>query len=202
VDLLLSTLQNGLKNGSTHPCKPMAQSVFEVPQGMSFEQGLTLTQDLLEQIEQGNWSESEIESAIASLVKSENGARSFFVNYLPSPSVLADQPSPGVIRALQSSPEIVAELLVKNLAMSTAMAITHSRSQSPENVAGSERVKRRTIALIQQIQSPLIKEKAQSWVESVTMGGGRYQDFINRWGYDAEQQQAIGQNFRLLLASY
>ncbi|MBW4520854.1 MAG: hypothetical protein KME16_14270 [Scytolyngbya sp. HA4215-MV1] len=167
---------------------------------MTFEQGLALTQDLLTEIEQGNGSEAEIEAAIASLVSSENGARAFFVVYLAGSSSLADDPSSGIIRALQTAPEVVAELLVKNLAMSTAMAITHHRSHASEMAAGSERVERRTVRLIQQVQLPLVREKAQALLESLTLGSGHYQGFLDRLGYDVEQRQAIRQNLRYLLA--
>ncbi len=122
----------------------MLSSDKTVPESVTFQEAIALTQSLLSRIEAGV-SPAEIEAGIAELVKSENGARGFFVTYLTSDGNLADNPSPEVVRALQSSPEIVAELLVKNLAMSAAMAVTHRRNGLEEMAQGSDRVRSRII---------------------------------------------------------
>ncbi len=158
---------------------------------MTFEAAIALTQSLLSQIEAG-MSSTEAEAAITDLVKSENGARGFFVTYLTS-GTLADNPPPEVVRALQSSPEVVAELLVKNLAMSAAMAVTHRRHQKTEMAQGSDRVRDRTTRLIQMVKLPAIGEIARSLRDSAAMGEGSYEAFLQRWGYDAEQRQVICQ---------
>lgn len=166
---------------------------ISVPADLSFEQAIALTQSLMAQMQQNQVSEVELEAVLAALVSSENGARGFFVTYLTDESPLADHPSEAVIRALQSSPEIVAELLVKNLAMSSAMAIAHRRNQNAEMAAGSDRVQTRTIALIQQVKLPDVSQKAQKLHESAATGTGDYRAFLDRWGYDAEQRQMIRQ---------
>lgn len=166
---------------------------ISVPADLSFEQAIALTQSLMAQMQQNQVSEAELEAVLAALVSSENGARGFFVTYLTDESPLADHPSEAVIRALQSSPEIVAELLVKNLAMSSAMAIAHRRNQNAEMAAGSDRVQTRTIALIQQVKLPDVSQKAQKLHESAATGTGDYRAFLDRWGYDAEQRQMIRQ---------
>lgn len=171
----------------------MSNSVFAVPQDMSFEQAIALTEHLLNQVEQGVLVDGEVEEAIAALVRSESGARGFFVTYLAGGSSLADHPTPPVIRALQSAPGMVSELLLKNLAMSTAMAITHRRNQKEDLAAGSDRVHHRTQQLIQMTQLPDFPAKAQHLLNSALTGEGEYQSFLDRWGYDAEQRQAIVQ---------
>jgi hypothetical protein len=57
-------------------------SVFLAPDDISFEDAIAFTQSLLPQMVETNLSESQIEDAIASLVKTQNGARGFFVTYL------------------------------------------------------------------------------------------------------------------------
>ena len=158
---------------------------------MTFEEAIALTQSLLSQMEAG-MSPIETEAAIADLVKSENGARGFFVTYLTS-GTLADNPAPEIVRALQSSPEIVAELLVKNLAMSAAMAVTHRRHQKAEMAQGSDRVRDRTTRLIQMVKLPKIGEISRSLRDSAATGEGSYKAFLQRWGYDVEQRQVICQ---------
>jgi hypothetical protein len=169
----------------------MSESPISVPESVSFEEAIALTQKLLPQIEQGKLSEAEIEATVSALVSSENGARGFFVTYLSGDSSLADQPSPAIVRALQASPEVVSELLVKNLAMSSAMAITHRRNQNQEMAKGSDSVRSRTTKLIQLTQLPQVTEKASQLVESAVTGLGAYKGFLDRWGYDAEQRQVI-----------
>lgn len=166
---------------------------LDIPQSVSFEQAIALTQALLSAIEAESLSESKIEPVVSALLKTQNGARGFFVTYLTDERSLADHPSPGVIRALQSAPEEVADLLAKNLAMSTAMILTHQRHQKPEMAVGSKQVQRRSLQLIHQLNLPEVEAQLQHLQHSIATGEGEYADFLNRWGYDGEQRQAIQQ---------
>lgn len=165
-------------------------------EAITFEQAIALTQNLLTQLEQV--SETEIQAAITALVSTENGARGFFVTYLTADRPYADQPSDAVIKALQTSPAIVSELLVKNLAMSASMAIAHRRTANEEMARGSDRVQRRTTTLIQRVQMPEVTQKAAQLQASAETGVGEYQTFLERWGYDAEQRQQIAHVMRAI----
>lgn len=145
----------------------------------------------MSQMTVGELSAPEISEAIAQLVKSENGARGFFVTYLTSEDTLADNPSLEVIQALQSSPDIVTELLVKNLAMSSAQAITHRRKGNEEMAQGSDRVRSRTLSLMEKLQLPQLQERSVALYKSAKTGEGIYQAFLQRWGYDTQQRQVI-----------
>ncbi|NHC33098.1 hypothetical protein [Scytonema millei] len=171
----------------------MSQSSLEVPAAVSFEQAIALTQSLLSQVEAGTLSETDIATVISALVKTENGARGFFVTYLTSESSVADSPSDAVIEALRSSPDISAELLVKNIAMSTAQAIFHHRQQKEDMAKGSERVSQRTTKLIQLVDLPSVRDRTQQLMHSAKTGEGTYKAFLERWHYDTEQRQAISQ---------
>ncbi|MEG5140049.1 hypothetical protein QUB52_24040 [Microcoleus sp. A6-C6] len=161
-------------------------------ESITFEGAIELTQSLLSEIEAHRLSQAQIEQAVASLVKTPNGARGFFVTYLTDEGKVADSPSPGVIEALRSTPEIVAELLVKNLAMSAAMVVYHSRHQSEERAAGSARVQGRSRNLIQILQMPACQTVASQMLASLQSASGEYEEFFQRWGYDDEQKLAIG----------
>jgi hypothetical protein len=167
-----------------------SQPPFMVPEGITFEQAIALTQGLLAEIEQGQLSEAAIAATVTALVSSQNGARGFFVTYLMSSSPLADQPSEAVLMALRSQPELVADLLVKNLAMSTAMIITHNRNHNPDLAAGSAQVQRRTNHLIHLLELDAIVARLHTLLAALATGTGDDQAFLTRWGYDAEQQQA------------
>lgn len=160
-------------------------------ENITFERAIELTQSLLAQMETDRLSEAEIEQAVASLVKTSNGARGFFVTYLTDDRPLADTPSSGVLDALRQAPDMVAELLVKNLAMSAAMVVHHSREQNEEMAASSARVQGRSRLLIQTLQLPACQSLAQQMLASVENGGGEYASFLSRWGYDGEQKVAI-----------
>ena len=166
-------------------------SLQNITQNISFEEAIAFTQNLMQLMEAGSIADVEIEKAIAQLVQSMNGARGFFVTYLASESTLADHPTEAVVKALQTAPETVATLLVKNVAMSTAMAITHRQQNHPDRAEGSLQVQRRSALLIEKLRSPEIKAEHQKLTESLSTGGGDYQAFLDRWGYDAEQKQEI-----------
>jgi hypothetical protein len=161
-------------------------------ENITFEAAIALTQSLLSEIEADRLSQAQIEQAVASLMKTQNGARGFFVTYLTDDRPLADEPSPGVLDALRDAPAIVAELLVKNLAMSAAMVVYHSRHQREEMATGSARVLWRSRHLIQTLQMPACQTLAEQMLESLRTQEGEYEVFFQRWGYDGEQKDAIG----------
>ena len=165
-------------------------------ESITFEGAIELTQSLLSLIEADQLLQGDIEQAVRSLVKTQNGARGFFVTYLTDDQQEADHPSPGVVEALRSAPEIVAELLVKNLAMSAAMVVYHSRHQSEEMAAGSARVQKRSRNLIQILQMPACQTLASQMLESLQNANGEYEESFQRWGYDNEQNLAIGSAVR------
>jgi hypothetical protein len=163
-----------------------------IPEAVTFEEAIALTQTLMYQLETTG-STAETTEAIAQLVKTENGARGFFVTYLTSAGTLADNPTPEIIQALKESPDIVAELLVKNLAMSSAVAVSHRRDDNEPLAQGSDQVKIRTTRLIEQTELPQVRALALELRESAVTGAGTYKTFLQTWGYDAEQRDVICQ---------
>jgi hypothetical protein len=174
-------------------------SAISVPEAITFEQAIALTQSLMAQMQTDQISEADLEATLTRLLSSANGARGFFVTYLTDDCPLADQPSDAVIRALQSAPAIVPELLVKNLAMSSAMAVAHRRNQNEAMAQGSDRVQARTARLIQKVQMAEVTEQATQLQHSAATSSGEYEAFLQRWGYDSEQRQVIEQQMRQAL---
>ena len=169
-------------------------------ESLSFPQAIALTQSLMKQIEAGKLNEDEIERQVASILKNKDGGRGFFVSYLTSDMSLADKPSMGIISGLKSSTELVSQLLIKNLAMSSAMIITHSRNNDLDNAEGSQKVHRRTINLIKRLNWSENREQLLELQRTIQTGNGEYQSFLERWNYDAEQQLAIEQAIVNVLA--
>ncbi len=160
---------------------------------MEFQTAISTSQSLLAKIEADQLSATEILAAISELVKTENGARGFFVTYLTSDRPLADHPTPEIIQALATNPEIVAQLLVKNLAMSTAMILTHEHNNNEEMAKSSAQVRQRSANLITMIQLPIIFTLCQEMLTNIYTNTGKYQEFFTRWGYDDQQKKLIAE---------
>lgn len=165
----------------------MTQTKTEI----TFEEAIASTQSLLEQVQASKLSPEQIGEAIAALVQSENGARGFFVTYLTSDSSLADHPPDELVQALRKSPDIVGELLAKNVAMSAAMTLTHRRNDDEEMAQSSLRVRDRSARLIELVSLDAVYNRCRQLLESAVTGAGNYGAFLNRWRYDAEQRQLI-----------
>jgi hypothetical protein len=172
----------------SHPYS-MAPSI-SIPDSVTFEQAIAISQVLLAN---DSLAETEFEASIAALMQTDNGARGWFVTFLTGESTLADQPTEAILAGLCTAPQRVANLLTRNLAMSTAMILTHNRSNAPEQAAGSARVQQRTQRLIQLLQLPELQTELANLATSVTSANGSYQAFLERWGYDAEQRKAISE---------
>ena len=160
---------------------------------LSFPQAIAATQSLMEKMNAGELSETKIQQEISSILGTKNGGRGFFVSYLTSEFPLADRPTSGVINGLKSSPEVTTELLVKNLAMSSAMTVIHTRNDDSIAFKGSQRVYQRTDKLIRLIDLKTVQEELQKLNHTIEVGDGEYKEFLERWNYDREQQQAIQQ---------
>ena len=75
--------------------------------------------------------------------------------------------------------------------MSTAMAITHQRNNHAEMAQKSEQVTERSVNLIRELQLNATTNKLKKLQDTINLGEGEYQQFLQRWGYDEEQKQTI-----------
>lgn len=164
---------------------------------ISFEEAIAYTHTLL--LRADELSDREFQKAISDLIATANGARGFFVSYLTEDWEISDRQIEAIIAAIESAPLLASELLVKNLSMSTAMAIAHRRAGNDTQAAGSDRVARRSTALMRSANLDEIERIAAQMQYSAQTGEGEYADFLQKWGYDAEQRVAI--DMALLAAS-
>jgi hypothetical protein len=160
---------------------------------LDFEGVMAATQTLLTQATEQAIPGDEITATLTQLLAGPFGGRGFFAVYLTleGENSLADNPTAPFLDAFRQTPEVVAELLVKNLAMSTAMVVFHHRADALEQVAGAEAVQRRCCGLIQVLKTPALQEKLQEMATSLRAGQGSYASFLDRWQYDTEQRGAI-----------
>ena len=75
--------------------------------------------------------------------------------------------------------------------MSTAMAMTHQRAENIEQSESSKRVAKRTALLIAKVDLEEVRVIASQIKRAALTGNGEYATFLQKWGYDSEQKQAI-----------
>ena len=144
-----------------------------------------------------SWENNEISDEVISdrigeLIKTMEGARGFFVVSLSMDCPLMDRFPDALIFQLRSAGEIVVDLTVKNLAMSSAMIITHRKNGNPQQIQ-SERIKMRCIELLKLLDSKQVKKRLDVLLEA-TKGNGEDLKFLERWEYDDEQVNAISKS--------
>jgi hypothetical protein len=171
----------------------MSLSTLPVPHNIKFDEAIELTQTFLAQLNKQELTPDGVRGFVSELVQTANGARGFFVTYLTSSDPICDEPQPEIIAALHKHPEVTADLLVKNIAMSTAQQLYHQRRNDSDMAASSATVAARTTKIIQQLNLPQIWHMCRELVASIESGTGSYADFLIRWGYDEEQKTAIAQ---------
>jgi hypothetical protein len=175
-------------------------STLSVPTNLKFDEAIGLTQTFLTKLNKNELTSAEILAFVSELVQTANGARGFFVTYLTAPDPICDEPQPEVIAALQAHPEVAADLLVKNIAMSTAQQIYHHRRSDTEMMASSATVATRTAQIINRLNLTQIQAMCRELVKTIETGTGDYNEFLTRWGYDDEQKQAIARSVTQLLS--
>ena len=158
----------------------------------TFKEAMQATMLWCKSCEDDEISDEVISDRIGELIKTVEGARGFFVVSLSIDCPLMDRFPDALIFQLRSSGEIVVDLTVKNLAMSSAMIITHRNNKDPQEIQ-SERIKIRCIELLKLLDSNQVKKRLDVLLEA-TKGNGVDLKFIKRWGYDNEQINAIAES--------
>lgn len=166
--------------------------------GMSFEEALRESEELLHELEEDGGKPELIEK-LDEMLALPASSRGFFVNFLTGDSELVEQPPDYLLQALQKS-EQVPELLAKNLVMSTTMKLTHERAGSAKNAEASDMVARRSKHLIKLLKSDQTRSKLIEMRSSIKMKAGVFAEFLRRWNYDDEQLAAASRAIEEALA--
>ena len=158
----------------------------------TFKQAMDATMLWCKSWENDEISDEVLADRIGELTKTLEGARGFFVVSLSTDCALMDRFPDALIFQLRSSGEIIVDLTVKNLAMSSAMALTHRKNNDPQEIQ-SERIKIRCIELLKLLDSNQVKKRLDVLLEA-TNGNGLDLKFLERWDYDDEQIKAISES--------
>jgi hypothetical protein len=161
--------------------------------GIKFAAAIELTQHFVLQLKAHELSPEQVRAFVTDLVATQEGARGFFVGYLTSGEAIVAQPNSDIVQGLAAQPALVADLLVKNLTMSTAQYLHFQRQDQSDMAANSATVAERSHQLIRALNLPEIQVIAEQILSAIRTGTGEYVDFLDRWGYDAEQKKLIEQ---------
>ena len=157
----------------------------------TFQQAMEITAAWLQQWDNEEISDEVLADRIGEIVASRDGARGFFVVSLAGESALMDRMPDAVAGQLREAGAGVVDLSVRNLAMSTAMAMQHRRSGDAAQQAGSERVTVRCMELLRLLEPALVKERLEQLLAAALDNQGEDVAFLEKWGYDSEQRRAI-----------
>jgi hypothetical protein len=156
----------------------------------TFAQAMEIAAQWLGLWEHGELSDEVLADRVAELVASRDGARGFFVVALAGDGPLMDRLPEPLVLALRAAGAGVVDLTARNLAISTAMALHHGRAGDGAQQAGSDRVSARCTELLRLLEPAAVRDRLQLLL-AATAGQGEDVAFLDRWGYDAEQRQAI-----------
>ncbi len=162
-----------------------------VTTAIGFREAMALASQWLQEWEKEELSDEVLGDRVAQLVASRDGARGFFVVALTGDGPLMDRPPEPLIHSLRQAGEGVVDLTARNLAMSTAMALHHRRNQDKEAALASQRVSERSLELLRLLEPGLVKARLESLLAASRRGEGEDVEFLERWGYDAEQRDQI-----------
>lgn len=157
----------------------------------SFQQAMEICAQWLQLWEAGELSDEVLADRVAELVASRDGARGFFVVALAGESPLLDRLPEPLVLQLRLAGASVVDLTVRNLAMSTAMALEHGRRGDPQQQAGSLRVQSRSTELLRLLEPQAVLVRLETLLAAARDGQGEDVAFLDRWGYDPQQREAI-----------
>jgi len=167
----------------------------------SFEQAINAAMFWCKAWEKDELSDEVLADRIGELLSTKEGARGFFVISLSTDCPLMDRFPEPIIFKLIAIGEIVVDLVIRNLAMSSAMSIHHNRQGNKIERAGSERIRRRSIELLRLLDTKSVKKKVDDLLSGIREEKGNYREFLKKWNYDDDQKCEIEKSINLIANS-
>ncbi|WP_320677219.1 hypothetical protein [Prochlorococcus sp. MIT 1300] len=159
----------------------------------SFEQAMNAAMLWCKSWEKGELSDEVLADRVSELIETRDGARGFFVITLATDLTVIDRLPEPLILQLRIAGEMIVDLAVKNLAMSTAMSIHHERVGDIKQKANSQRITNRCIELLRSLEPRIVKKRLEILLDA-TSGNGEDVNFLKRWNYDKGQILAISKS--------
>ena len=161
----------------------------------------------------------EAVSTLRSLISSTAGARGWFVTLLTNPDfepVFRPPLDETLLSAISETPDPNIKLMTMNVAMSTATELAHAANGNAELAAASRLTRDRSCVLLEALldRLPGLREEVQALFSAVqpwrasddgkplppAEANEEWVQFTKKWGYSANQRDAIRQRLAGLLA--
>ena len=154
---------------------------------------------------------------LRALISTTSGARGWFVSLLTDPyfePVFVPPIDEAFLSALCDNPEPNIKLMTMNVAMPTAMEVTHSLNGSKDLAESSQMTARRASILVTELidRLPELKVTLESLLSAVSIDGDKNQKndgdkdvkewikFCKKWGYGVPEKDAIRKRLESLLS--
>ena len=155
----------------------------------SFTQAINISAQWCKEWGENLLSEEVLADRIAELIKTKNGLRGFFAYTLSdNDCLLLDKLPFSLIYKLNEGGEAVAEIVVKNLIMSSAQIIIHRRENNHEYELTSENISDRCKAILRLLETKLVTKKVNQIIKNLDNMGNSFDNSIK---YDLEQKDFI-----------
>ena len=134
-------------------------------------------------------SEEVLADRIAELIKTKNGLRGFFAYALSDKDCfLLDKLPFSLIYKLNEGGDDVAEIVLKNLIMSSAQVIIHKRDNNLEYEITSENISDRCQAILRLLETKSVTKSVNQVFRDLDNMGNSFDNSVK---YDSEQKEFI-----------
>lgn len=195
-----------------HAPPGMAATTEDQAKKSSFEDAQVLGRELAEVLTAscaaGEPMPEEAVKLLRALVSTTAGARGWFVSLLTNPKFDAVFQSPVdevLLQAISDSPGPNIKLMTMNVAMSTATELAHLERGHPDLAAASRMTRDRSTVLLTELlgRLPGLRESVEALYSAVQVDNPEPSEqwvaFCKKWGYNAEQKEAIRKQLEPLL---
>ena len=159
------------------------------PKEASFTQAINISAQWCKEWDEDLLSEEVLADRIAELIKTRNGLRGFFAYSLSDKDCfLLDKLPFSLIYKLNEGGEAVAEIVVKNLIMSSAQIIIHRRKNNQEYEFTSENISNRCKSILRLLETKLVTKTVNQFIKNLDDMGNSFDNSIK---YDLEQKDFI-----------
>jgi len=145
---------------------------------------------------------------LRALISTTAGARGWFVTLLTNPDFDAVFRSPvdeSLLEAICANPEPNIRLMTMNVAMSTATELAHLERGHPDLAAASRMTRDRSTVIVVELldRLPGLRKSMEALLSAVQVDepepDEEWVKFCKKWGYNAEQKEAIRRQVEPLL---
>ena len=155
----------------------------------SFTQAINISAKWCKEWGEDLLSEEVLADRIAELIQTRNGLRGFFAYALSDKDCfLLDKLPFSLIYKLNESGDVVAEIVVKNLIMSSAQIIIHRRDNNHEYEKKSENISNRCKAILRLLETKSVTKSVNQVTRNLDNMGNSFDTSVK---YDSEQKAFI-----------